>query len=150
MTGLVGLAFVVVQNRPIGEEISQLAGNRSSCSTLRVIIIRKMNDRYDQTARPQTRFDLRHKTALQIVAIANQIVRRRFDDKLIGFQISYPGVNAQVALPGAREQSVHRDRRAVHRRHAPALLSEIERVPAGAGGKVQSAARGKRAGEACH
>ena len=81
MGRLVGSTFVIMKNSPIGKIPAQLARNRARWRALRLIRIGQMNDRDEQTARTKSLFHVWDEVALQVVTIADEIVRCRSDFK---------------------------------------------------------------------
>lgn len=90
------------------------------------------------------------KSRLEIVAVADEIVRARLDFEIAAFEIGDSIVDLEFALEGSRQQHFDRRRRAVQRSHTPILRSQIESVAAWSASQIQSVAGRKGASKSRH
>jgi hypothetical protein len=88
----------------------------------------------------------REQSALQIIAVADQIVGVLLKGKFAGFEIGDAGIHNYARRGSALAQNPDAHSRGVYSGHAPTSLSEVQRVPPGATSQIERVA-GRDAGD---
>ena len=93
----------------------------------------------EQTPRAHRAPDLREERAVEEIEVADQIEGVRLEGERVAFQIADARLDAAFDAAAARlvQHAIDPDARAVERLDAPALLGEVDRVPARPAGEIE-------------
>src|SRR5579864_4037338 len=143
MTRFMRQPFEVVQNLPALEVFPQLPTRGARGRTLGLIRIGEMHNRDDHPARPDSAPHQGYQTALEIVAVTDQVERLRLNDKFAALQIRDACVDPQLSLTRALAQQIDRQRRPIHGRDSPSAFRQEQRMTSRPACEIQRVTRSK-------